>query len=691
MKRPLLLVIGIAALLKLLILWQLAGHPLVQPEVGLDTTEYAALARRVIAGDWALGPGLYYVSPLYIYVLAVGLGVTHSFTAVRVLQVLLGALAVGGIWTMARAWSTPRAAWFAAGLAATTGLITFYEVLIIQASIDVALTTAALLALTWALTGRGARWFVITGIVFGLASLNRPNMALAAAGVAAVMLIRWRVRPAILLAAGVVMGMAPVAVRNAVVANQWSLVSSHGGLNFYIGNSEMATGFYHGVPGIQPDIKGQSRDTRLVAEQALGRPLTDAEVSDYFMDLGWKWIRENPGPATRLFLKKLGFVFHAQHVALPYSYPFFVYDADTSLRFYAIGPWLLIPLGVVGLVVMWGRAQDQSSALVWIAFVPIYAVSVAMFFVAERYRLPLLVPLCLGCGIALDAFAGHVSARQWRPLAVPMLAVIVGLGLVNSRQTISDARWMEGLKMAQRLAILNRDAEVAEWVKKLEPGAERPGRVQHEVGMQYFLGGKLDRALPYLTEAQRLDPGQPEVEYGLGQALLKAGRPADALPHLQRGVAAGTTAPVAGYDLAVALQATGDVPGAVRAIRNINPAPKDSSEVWLKIGRLAASCKAPDVAERFFKRGAELAPNDAGARVQYGLNLLVLNRIDEAAREFDAAVRLDPRDPDALAHLAYCELVLGRKDDARRHADAAIAIAPAHALAAGVRARIQGT
>ena len=158
-------VVFVAALLKLLIVWQLADHPLVQPEIGLDTTAYAELAKRVVAGDWGLGPGLYYVSPLYIYVLAAGLALTDSFTAVRVLQVLAGALAVGGIWTMARLWSTNRAGWFAAALAAGSGLITFYEVLILQASIDVALTTAALLALTWALKGRGTRWFLITGLV----------------------------------------------------------------------------------------------------------------------------------------------------------------------------------------------------------------------------------------------------------------------------------------------------------------------------------------------------------------------------------------------------------------------------------------------------------------------------------------------------------------------------------------------
>ena len=124
-------------------------------------------------------------------------------------------------------------------------------------------------------------------------------------------------------------------------------------------------------------------------------------------------------------------------------------------------------------------------------------------------------------------------------------------------------------------------------------------------------------------------------------------------------------------------------------IERINPAPGDEAEVWLQIGRLAAAVKAPELAERFFRQGAALAPNVAGARLQYGLNLLVLNRIDAAARELEAAVRLDPRDADALAHLAYCELVLGRRDDARRHAEAALAVAPGHALASAVRAKIQ--
>src|SRR6185437_9519959 len=56
--------------LKYAALWQLKDQPLLQPDAGLDTTAYAHLAQQVLGGNIGLGPGLYYVSPFYIYFLA---------------------------------------------------------------------------------------------------------------------------------------------------------------------------------------------------------------------------------------------------------------------------------------------------------------------------------------------------------------------------------------------------------------------------------------------------------------------------------------------------------------------------------------------------------------------------------------------------------------------------------------------
>ena len=638
--------------LKLAVLLQLHQHPLLHPEAGLDTSAYAQLAQQVLAGNAGLGPGLYFVSPLYIYFLAAALALFDSFTAVRVVQIALGTATVAFIFMTAREWAGRRAAWFAAATAALTGLFTFYEILILQSSIDAFLTAAALLALTFGLRGRGGAWLAAAGAMFGIAVLNRPNMLLAAVAIALLLLVTRRARPAIVLSAGILAGLAPVAVRNAAIAGEFSLVSSHGGLNFYIGNHDIATGFYRNIPGISPTIGGQQHDARRVAEAASGRPLSDGEVSGYFYGLAWKWMREHPADAIALFGRKLAYVFSATHVALPHSYPFYARDEGTLLRLLFVGPWLLIPLGVAGLVVAAPR-HGRLDYLTWAAFVPAYAVSVAVFFIAERYRLPLLVPLCVGAGAALD----RIVASNLRTI---VFAVAIAVP-VNWPLKLNDGRWEEGLRTAQRLIILGRYDEADEYVRRFEPLGPHPGATHFGAGAQLLVQNQPQRALPHLERARALSRGRPEIEAAIEQAALKGG-----------------------VESAAALIDVGNHAAALDILRKLPP-PDGDHESWLRIGRLAARAKAPDLADAYFRKAVELRPDAASARQQYGLNLLVLKRFDEAARELTEAVRLDPRNADSLAHLAYCELQTGRAAQARAHVAAALAIDPNHPLANQLR------
>jgi len=740
-RWPVFVLLVAAFVLKAVLLVQLRDHPLTQPDAGLDTTAYVTLARQVLDGNFGLGPGVYYVSPLYIYFLAAGLAVFHSFTAVRVVQILLGTFSVGFLYLSARRWFGERAALIAAALAALTGLFSFFEVLILQASIDAFLTSAALYALTVGLLdgsavlpqqtvlpqkmvlppkggSHGSGPLLICGLIFGVQTLNRPNVMIAAGGVALVLLlVTRRLRPAAALVLGLAVGMSPAAIRNLVVAHEWSFVSSHGGLNFYIGNSERATGFYVPVPGITPTIVGQATDARRVAGAALGHPVSDAEASDYFFGLSRTWFREHPLDALWLFARKCYFVFNAAHVPLPHSYPFYVHDAHTLLPALFVGPWLLIPLGLAGLYfarprvppaaspppgvrphlrgarsIVRGRGNNvQDSALarnyvIWAAFVPAYAAAVALFFVAERYRLPLLVPLCAGAGAAIDRAWTMVRAHQAGRLGMAA-AVVAGLAVAaNWPLHLNDGRWDEGLRMAQQLVILQRYDEADRWADLLDSrgDARAAGDGHYGVGAQLLVVNQPQRALVHFEKAHAANPADPRIDYALGQALLKTGLAADALAHLQHGFDAGIEIPLGGYDLAVAQHDAGDLPGAVRTIARINPAETADVEPWLRLGRIASEARAPAAAERFFRHAAQARPELASARQQYGLNLLVLDRPEEAARELGEAVRLDPRNADSLSGLALCELKLGRTADARAHAAAALALNPDDPLAKGI-------
>jgi len=431
-------------LLKLVVLVQLQHHPLLEPEGSLDTAAYASLARRVLAGDLWLGPGLYYVSPLYIYVLAALLGLSDSFTFVRLVQIALGTAAVACVFWTARTWFGPRAAWIAAALAALTGEFTFYEIVVFQSSLDAFLTAAALLCLTGALVDlppeggshmdvgspRAASAAIpvasafrrkaaaAAGILFGLQILNRPNIVIAVAGVVLTLLPLRRLRVAALLVAGVLIALTPIAIRNAVVAHQFALAGSQGGLNFYIGNHAQATGQYVEVPGVRANMEGQSEDTRKVAEQATGRTLDDGQVSAYFTRLALDWLREHPAAGARLFVKKLALVFNARHQWLDFSYPYYAYDTGSILWLLFVGPWLLVPLGISGL--LWSafasafapsalrRDSSLHDFVAWGSFVPFYALSVALFFVA--------VPVVV-------AWLSMFAARRDRADAARLLAI----------------------------------------------------------------------------------------------------------------------------------------------------------------------------------------------------------------------------------------------------------------------------
>ena len=94
------------------------------------------------------------------------------------------------------------------------------------------------------------------------------------------------------------------------------------------------------------------------------------------------------------------------------------------LRVLAVGPWLLLPFGLVGL--FWPALRAHRSGYwIWAMFVPVYGAAVVLFFVTDRYRMPLFVPLCATAGAALLRLFDLVRARRFVPLLLPAGAVLV--------------------------------------------------------------------------------------------------------------------------------------------------------------------------------------------------------------------------------------------------------------------------
>jgi len=676
------------------VLAQIHDHPLLQPTGGLDSDVYVRLAARAAAGDWTLGPEPYFVSPLYVYFLAVLSRVAGpSLLVPQVVQALLGATAVGLVAATARRLFDSRtAASVAAWLAALTGVVVFHEVVLLQSSLDPFLTALALFALVRASEAGGAAGFAIAGGCFGLLVANRPNALVAAAAIGVAVVCAGRTRRALAqataLAAGLLLVLAPIAVRNRLVAGDWVLVSSHGGLNLYIGNNAEADGTYRSVPGITPSIEGQARDAKRVAEKALGMSLSASQVSGYFSRRAFDWMRAQPRAAAALLIRKLAYVANAVEVPLNYSYAYFKRDEPTLLRFLVVGSWLLVPLGLVGLVVKpLGAARPAWWA--WAAFVPAYALSVALFFVAARYRLPLLVPLCASAGAAVAELATCLRSGRTRPAALASIAFLALLLLCNWDIGLDDGRGPQASEMILLHVAANRDVEAAALLARTEPLLDNPGLLYYRMGLAYSGRGEPGRAASFFTRALQADPRQPDIELSLGQALLATGRALEAEPHLRAARDAGTAPLESGHALSRALAALGRNEEAIDALRQAAAPGVEPPEIALELGQLALGLNAPELAEPLFGELVRRRPSAAEAREAHGLALAQLGRPVQARAELEEALRLEPARASACFNLAVLALREGRHAEAHRLAQRAAALRPDYAQARELAARLE--
>jgi tetratricopeptide (TPR) repeat protein len=689
-------VVVLAALaIRLAVLAQLGGDPLLQPRGVLDDAAYVRLASRVAAGDLALAPDVYYLAPFYTYFLGLVFAATGgSLQAARLVQVALGAGTVALVMATSFAWWSRRAALVAGALAAATGLLAFNEILILQSSVDAFLTALALFVLTRAVRGPSWGRLVAAGGALGALAANRPNALPAIAVVALLWVVvhrsRAAVAQAVALGLGTLLVLAPFALRNRVVAGEWVLITSHGGLNYYIGNNAQSDGTWRATPGVRASIEGQKEDVRRVAAQALGRPVTSGEASAYFFDLAWQWIRLHPAAWAALQMRKLALTFNAVDVGLNVSYTYFARDEFSLLSLLPVGPWLIIPLGLFGLCAAAPRS-GRGGYFAWASFVPAYALSVAAFFVSSRYRLPLVVPLLVTSGAAVDWLWGRARAPLRARAAAPAVAgLLVLFVFVNWPIRADTGRMFEREERMVQLIMDRRFAEGKRLLAATEAQHPNPAVMFYRVGLAFTDRGEPNDAALYLGRALALNPTEPWIRFNLAEALVKAGRPTEAIPHLEAVRAAGIEPVSTAYDLAAAYRATGQTARAREALASIQVTPKTDAAMLVQLGAAAMRLDDLPLAERFLREAVVRAPGLAAAHEHLGVALGMQHKAGEAVVAFETAVGLEPSSASACFHLAVALAEVGRFADARQAAERAVRLRPddgaARALLQSLRA-----
>ena len=222
--------------------------------------------------------------------------------------------------------------------------------------------------------------------------------------------------------------------------------------------------------------------------------------------------------------------------------------------------------------------------------------------------------------------------------------------------------------------------------------------------------GDLDRASALFRAVLTRDPEQPDSLYLLGRIALREGRHEEAVPLLERALAARPNAAVGHAELAAALQNLGRDEEAERAARRaieLDPAlliahntlgnalrglrrpleaaasfrralALDSSPVAVHLNLAAALREAGDAegALHALAGAAELRPDDAELHGAVGNAARALGRLDRAVEAFSRAASVRPDSAAAWCNLSTVSLDLGRLEAAEDRARRAIAIRP---------------
>jgi Tetratricopeptide repeat len=367
-------------------------------------------------------------------------------------------------------------------------------------------------------------------------------------------LFRRRVVGVAMILAGVLLGAAPAWVHNYFVADDPVFLSAHSGVNFWIGNNPIATGYPKFPPGLRASQQAMLKDSITSAEKAAGRPLKRSEVSAYWSKKAANWIRTHPVDWMILLGRKIRNFWSA-----------FSYDdisvitalSDQSIVLPGEGFGLVAALGLPGLLIACWRFRSSR----WIAAaIFLHMMSLLTVFVTERYRLAAVPGLLLFASFAIwELWQRLATARHG--LAALMLVLLFGCTAFVSMPQKDPTLWAldtynSGLQAldAHQLPLARERLDLA------YAYSPENAEINFAQGNLHLALGEIDAAKASYLATLRLDPQHSGALNNLGVLALREKRWSLAINFLQHALAGSPNDPKIHYLLARASLETNDLP-----------------------------------------------------------------------------------------------------------------------------------
>lgn len=368
-----------------------------------DSTIYDYWAREIAQMFWLNTERVPFShTPLYPYFL--GLLYLRFGASVAVAawsQRIIGSLTVVLIFWLGRHIFGKRAGWIAGISASGCPLFLLYESEILTETLVLFLHVLVLCLFVKASERTTLRWWGASGIALGLCCLGRPNSLLLVPPLALWALfvtpgaVKKRLAPAVLVCAGASITIAPTALLNYFVGGHFSLVTSSGSCNLYIGNAPDSNGTFMSTPATN------------TIRQLEDKSDVDIDWHGYLLE----YIRTEPMSFARGLWRKTGLFWQSGEV--PSGPNYYISRAFSPMLRLPFRWAVVTPLGLLGIALSLLKRKPtgiNDTRLFLVGYLLLFSASIITVFVMGRLRLPALAILFLFAGYALSEISYYLQA-----------------------------------------------------------------------------------------------------------------------------------------------------------------------------------------------------------------------------------------------------------------------------------------
>jgi tetratricopeptide (TPR) repeat protein len=284
------------------------------------------------------------------------------------------------------------------------------------------------------------------------------------------------------------------------------------------------------------------------------------------------------------------------------------------------------------------------------------------------------LPLVPTGWVVLLSFCGVLSTdAQTNKPAEASTSTSVGAPTAHAPSSADD-----GFAAPRRLLQVGKYDEAI--AQLLQMQTKNPGMrgLPRELGVAYYKKADYLNAAKYLTTAQNQDPADQEATQLLGLSYYLAGRPAQAIPLLEKVQTWYPSANVdAAYILGICYIQTKDYPKARGAFARMFDVGADSAASYLFTARMLLRQDFGPIAEEYAAKASTVDPKLPLAHQLLGELYLYQSKIPEAIAQFQGELAINPGYAAAYYKLADAQSRLQKFDDAEKLLQRSIWLDPA--------------